>query len=153
MGNNLCSMFVTNRNPQMRVWQCPFFWKFCTSSGHFLAQPGDAQNLPKKTRPGCGSVHYKCFTKSGHFRGRPGECPKSPQTCRAAQEKNLLGTTGAHFGRVVPNRTKRCLQELLNSVMRVGSFKVVGFHEKDSTLGSGGLQFLNLSGIFSDVFW
>ena len=97
MGNNLSSMFIIIQIPKCGSGQCPFFKKFCTSSGHFLARPGDAQNLPIKTRPGCGSVHYKYFTKSGHFRGRPGDCPKSPQNCRAAQEKNLLGRTGARL--------------------------------------------------------
>ena len=61
----------------------------------FPSSARDAQNLPKKTRSGCGSVHYKYFTKSGHYQARPGDCPKSPQNCRAAPKKPTRENRGS----------------------------------------------------------
>ena len=146
----------------------------------FKPDQGTPQNLSKKSHPGSGSVHsftnfvlkvaifglpttspkstprlmecpflYNFFTLTDHYRARP----KSPQNCRVAtKKKSYSGEKALILDQLVPNWTKRCLQKLLNSFVSFESFKVCRFHENDSTLGSGGLHYLSLIGILSNVF-
>ena len=239
MGNNLCSVFIINTNPQIRVWQCPFLYYFCTLSGHFLARPGDAQNLPKETAPAVGVSITNALVKVTIFGPDQGTAQNLPKIAGLRKRKKTLhGRTWAHFwtsgskldktvpaiiaqfghefrifqssgtpqiwspkrrgprSRVgksrgltpwdvvskhasssdfllnwgldlssqtwSPNARQRArLHQLggapgdhikLRAILG-GRRKVVGFHENDLTLRSGGLQFLSLIRIFSSIFW
>ena len=75
-----------------------------------------------------------------------------PKIAGLRKQKNLHGRTGAHFWTSGSKLDKTVPAIIAQFGDDFESFKVVGFHENDSTLGSGGLRFLNLIGISSNIY-